>query len=74
MERGPPPTAGLPGYMMDFDLGNQGTEDITFRRHDATTASPTGRLMATTSGFTQSGNTGPDGEYAFKPIRTMSGR
>jgi hypothetical protein len=47
------PTAALPGYMLDMDVGT-GTEDINFRQHDTvpTAATPTGRLMGTTTGFT----------------------
>lgn len=66
-----PPTAGLPGYMMDHDLGDGTTEDINFREHD--TANGTGRLMATTSGFNNIPNSGPDGEYQFLPNTTYNG-
>ena len=55
--------AGLPGYMLDMDLGDTGSEDLNFR--DSDTANATGRLMATTSGFTNISPSGPDGEFAF---------
>src|SRR5688500_9106692 len=61
-----PGTAGLPGYMLDMDVGT-GAEDISFRAHDAGTVVPTGRLMGTTTGFTQISPTGPDGAYTFAP-------
>jgi PEP-CTERM motif len=60
-------TTGLPGYMLDMDVGT-GTEDLSFRQLDTaintTAQTPTGRLMGTTAGFTTIG-TGPDGSYAF---------
>src|SRR3954447_8481489 len=52
-------TLGLPGYMLDMDVGT-GTEDLNIRQLDtpvnvpATT--PTGRLMGTTTGFTSLGD------------------
>jgi len=61
-------TVGLPGYMMDMDVSTA-AEDISFRQLDtpvnvpATT--PTGRLMGTTTGFTQLSPTGVDGGYTF---------
>ncbi len=67
-----PGTAGLPGYMMDMDVGT-GTEDLSFRRHDAGTVNPTGRLMGTTTAFTQLSPTGPDGAYVFTPNTTYTG-
>ncbi len=66
-----PPTVGLPGYMMDMDLGDGTTEDLNFREHD--TANATGRLLATTSGFTSIPNSGPDGAYQFLPNTTYTG-
>ena len=56
------PTAALPGYMLDMDVGT-GTEDINFRQHDIvpTAATPTGRLMGTTTGFTNIPPAVPDG-------------
>jgi hypothetical protein len=69
---GGPGTAGLPGYMMDMDVGT-GAEDISFRAHDAGTVNPTGRLMGTTTGFTQISPTGPDGAYSFAPNSTYTG-
>jgi hypothetical protein len=68
------PTVALPGYMLDMDVGT-GAEDINFRQHDtvATAATPTGRLMGTTSGFTNVSPSGPDGAYAFAPNTTYTG-
>jgi hypothetical protein len=67
-------TAALPGYMMDMDVGT-GAEDLSFRQHDTaqTATTPTGRLMGTTTGFTQLSPTGPDGAYAFVPNTTYIG-
>jgi hypothetical protein len=69
---GGPGTAGLPGYMMDMDLGT-GAEDLSFREHDPGTLNPTGRLMGTTTGFTQLSPTGPDGAYVFAANTTYTG-
>jgi hypothetical protein len=69
---GGPGTAGLPGYMMDMDVGT-GTEDLNFRQHDAGTVNPTGRLMGTTTGFTSISPSGPDGAYALAPNTTYNG-
>jgi hypothetical protein len=68
------PTAALPGYMMDMDVGT-GAEDLSFRQHDTaqTATTPTGRLMGTTTGFTQISPTGPDGAYTFAPNTTYTG-
>jgi hypothetical protein len=67
-----PGTAGLPGYMLDMDVGT-GTEDFSFRQHDTGTVNPTGRLMGTTTGFAQISPTGPDGAYTFAPNTTYTG-
>jgi hypothetical protein len=67
-----PGTSGLPGYMLDMDVGT-GAEDLNFRRHDAGTVNPTGRLLGTTTGFTNLSPSGPDGEYAFAPNRNYTG-
>lgn len=66
-------TPALPGYMMDHDIGT-GTEDLNFRQHDTVQggSTPTGRLMATTSGFT-SFTSGPDGAYTIEPNTTYTG-
>jgi hypothetical protein len=69
---GGPGTAGLPGYMMDMDMRN-GSDDLSFREHDAGTVNPTGRLMGTTTGFTQISPTGPDGVYTFAANTTYTG-
>jgi hypothetical protein len=68
------PTAALPGYMLDMDVGT-GTEDINLRQHDTaqTASTPTGRLMGTTTGFTSISPSGPDGVYAFAPNTTYTG-
>jgi hypothetical protein len=68
------PTDALPGYMLDMDVGT-GSEDINFRQHDIvpTAATPTGRLMGTTTGFTSISPSGPDGAYAFAPNTTYTG-
>lgn len=67
-------TAALPGYMMDMDVGT-GAEDLSFRSHDVvqTATTPTGRLLGTTTGFTQISPTGPDGVYTFTPNTTYTG-
>ena len=67
-------TVGLPGYMMDMDVGT-GAEDFSFRQHDTpiTATTPTGRLMGTTTGFTQISPTGPDGAFTFAPNTTYTG-
>lgn len=67
-------TAALPGYMLDMDVGT-GAEDLSFRQHDTvqTATTPTGRLMGTTTGFTQLSPTGPDGVYSFAPNTTYTG-
>lgn len=67
-------TAALPGYMLDMDVGT-GTEDFSFREHStvATATTPTGRLMGTTTGFSQLSPTGPDGAFAFAPNTTYTG-
>ena len=64
--QGGPGTAGLPGYMLDMDVGT-GAEDFSFREHDTGTLIPTGRLMGTTESFTTLSPTGPDGAYTFTP-------
>jgi hypothetical protein len=69
---GGPGTAGLPGYMLDMDVGT-GAEDLSVRAHDAGTVNPTGRLMGTTTGFTQISPTGPDGAYTFAPNTAYTG-
>jgi hypothetical protein len=67
---------GLPGYMMDFDVGT-GSEDINFRQHDTPVnvfaETPTGRLMGTTTGFTSISPSGPDGAYVFAANTTYTG-
>ena len=68
-------TTGLPGYMLDMDVGT-GTEDLAIRQLDtpvnvpATT--PTGRLMGTTVGFTSLGD-GPNSVYTFTPNTQYTG-
>jgi hypothetical protein len=69
---GGPGTAGLPGYMMDMEVGT-GTEDLNFREHDAGTVNPTGRLMGTTTGFTNIPSSGPDGAYSIDPNTSYTG-
>jgi hypothetical protein len=68
---GGPGTAGLPGYMMDMDTG--ANADLNFRQHDAGTVTPTGRLMGTTTGFTNIPSSGPDGAYLLQPNTTYTG-
>jgi len=67
-------TTGLPGYMMDMDVGTT-AEDFSFRQLEPaiTGTTPTGRLMGTTTGFTQLSPTGPDGVYSFAPNTTYTG-
>jgi hypothetical protein len=67
-------TAALPGYMLDMDVGT-GTEDLNFRQHDTvpTATTPTGRLMGTTTGFSNISPSGPDGAYSFAADTTYVG-
>jgi hypothetical protein len=69
-------TPGLPGYMMDMDLGT-GTEDLNFRQLETVvnvpTQIPTGRLMGTTTGFTSISPSGPDGAYTLVANTTYTG-
>jgi hypothetical protein len=62
--------------MMDMDVGT-GAEDISFRQLDTPVnvagQTPTGRLMGTTTGFTQFSPTGVDGGYSFAPNTTYTG-
>jgi hypothetical protein len=67
-----PGTAGLPGYMLDMDVGTA-AEDFSFRSHATDTVTPTGRLMGTTTGFTQISPTGPDGVYTFASNTSYTG-
>jgi hypothetical protein len=67
-----PGTAGLPGYMLDLDVGT-GTEDFNFRKHDSGTVNPTGRLVGTTTGFTNIAPSGPDGAFVWTPNTTYVG-
>ena len=67
-----PGTAGLPGYMLDMDV-NTASADFSFREHDTGTVNPTGRLMGTTTGFTQLSPTGPDGAFSFAANTTYTG-
>jgi hypothetical protein len=69
-------TVGLPGYMLDMDVGTA-AEDISFRQLDTPVnigaQTPTGRLMGTTTGFTQLSPTGVDGGYTFAANTTYTG-
>lgn len=67
-------TVGLPGYMMDMDVGT-GTEDLNFRQLDTPVSgtNPTGRLMGTTTGFTNISPSGPDGAFTFTANTTYTG-
>jgi hypothetical protein len=67
-----PGTAGLPGYMVDMDVGT-GAEDFQFRAHDNGTVNPTGRLLGTTTGFINLSPSGPDGAFSFAPNTTYTG-
>ena len=62
--------AGLPGYMLDYDVNTGAGADINFREHN--TGSATGRLMATTSGFSNF-TSGPDAGYTFDPNTSYTG-
>jgi hypothetical protein len=71
---GGPGTAGLPGYMLDMDVAQvSASNDFSFRSHNTDTVTPTGRLMGTTTGFTQISPTGPDGSFSFSPNTTYTG-
>jgi hypothetical protein len=67
-------TVGLPGYMLDMDVGT-GTEDLNFRQLDTpiTATTPTGRLLGTTTGFTSISPSGPDGAYSLAPNTSYTG-
>jgi hypothetical protein len=58
--------------MLDIDVGT-GTEDLNFRKHDSGAVNPTGRLLGTTTGFTNIAPSGPDGAYALAPSTTYVG-
>lgn len=64
---------GLPGYMLDHDIGKtDGTQDLSFRDH--VTSLATGRLMATTGGGSfDSYSSGPDAAYTFAPNMSYTG-
>jgi hypothetical protein len=71
---GGPGTAGLPGYMLDMDVATTtASNDFSFRSHNTDTIGGTGRLMGTTTGFTQLSPTGPDGAFSFSPNTTYTG-
>jgi hypothetical protein len=71
---GGPGTAGLPGYMLDMDVATTtASNDLSFRSHATDTVTPTGRLMGTTTGFTQLSPTGPDGAFSFAPNTSYTG-
>lgn len=61
---------GLPGFMMDMDVNTGASADLNFREHNIGAAS--GRLLATTSGFTSLGS-GQDAGYTFDPNTTYTG-
>jgi hypothetical protein len=67
-----PGTAGLPGYMMDMDVGT-GADNLNFRRHDSGTIIPTGRLLGTTTGFTSIPPAGPNSAYVLVPNTQYTG-
>jgi hypothetical protein len=71
---GGPGNAALPGYMLDMDVATTtASNDFSFRSHNTDTISPSGRLMGTTTGFTQLSPTGPDGAFSFSPNTTYTG-
>jgi hypothetical protein len=71
---GGPGTAGLPGYMLDMDVATTtASNDFSFRSHTTDTVNGTGRLMGTTTGFTQVSPTGPDGAFAFTASTAFTG-
>lgn len=61
---------GLPGYMIDFDIGmtDPTTANIDIRRHNDDVQ---GRLLGTTKGYTRIGSGGDP--YAFEPGATYTG-
>jgi hypothetical protein len=69
-------TPGLPGYMLDMDIRTF-SDDLNFRQHDTVvngpSQTPTGRLMGTTTGFTNIPASGPDGVYILAPQTTFTG-
>ena len=67
------PAQTLPGYMFDHDVNNGPTTDLNFREHIQTTATGTGRLMATTSNFDNISPSGPDEGYVFTADTTYNG-
>ena len=59
---------GLPGYMIDFDVGMPQKSNINIRKHKNAT---TGRLLGTTKGYTDLKGGGKP--YTFAPGQTYTG-
>lgn len=75
---GGPSNQPLPGYMLDMDVyaaGNAAaTEaDLNFREHNQDILFGTGRLMATTTGWSSISPSGPDEGYTWAPNTTYTG-
>jgi len=76
---GGPGTTTLPGYMMDLDVYNNSdpvaaaAADINFRAHTFNAVTGTGRLQATTSGYSSVPSSGPDEGYMFDPNTQYTG-
>lgn len=70
---GGPGTPALPGYMLDMDVNGGATADINFREHLVGTLFGTGRLMATTTNYSNISPSGPDAGYNFDPNTTYTG-
>ena len=64
--------AGLPGYLLDYDINTGAAADINFRDHN--TDSATGRLLSTTGGGSFSSfSSGPDAGYTFASNTSYTG-
>ncbi|MEM8678964.1 MAG: PEP-CTERM sorting domain-containing protein [Planctomycetota bacterium] len=74
---GGPGTLALPGYMLDMDVYPDTMpnpeSDLNFREHVSNTITGTGRLMATTSNFSNISPSGPDAGYSWAPNTEYTG-
>ncbi|MEM8782124.1 MAG: PEP-CTERM sorting domain-containing protein [Planctomycetota bacterium] len=70
---GGPGTQTLPGFMHDIDVNNGPDSDLNFREHTVNTVTGTGRLMSTTTGFSNISPSGPDEGDFWAPNTTYNG-
>jgi hypothetical protein len=68
-----PGTLTLPGFMLDMDVNTGTGADLNFRQHGFDTAFGTGRLMGTTSNWSNISPSGPDAGYEFLPNTEYTG-